>query len=209
MINFEILFAFILAVFALIITPGPVVAFVIKNSTTGGFRASLQSIIGTNLASLILIAIASCVLLGIFTLNANFINFIAFLGSFFIIYLGVSGLLANLKGRDEISQIAPQNGKNFILSGLTLGLSNPKDIIFFISFFPQFIAVTGEVKISLLLLSVVWIVLDFSLLLLYGYFARRNFFIKHKKQISLIADAILCLIGILALFYAIKNLEIY
>ena len=45
-----------------------------------------------------------------------------------------------------------------------MGISNPKDIIFFASFFPQFIGVTSDVDVSLVLLTILWIILDFSTL---------------------------------------------
>lgn len=47
------------------------------------------------------------------------------------------------------------------------GLSNPKDILFFVSFFPQFIAVTRDFTTSILTLCLVWVIFDFAILTLY------------------------------------------
>ncbi len=41
------------------------------------------------------------------------------------------------------------------------------DILFFVSFFPQFIAVTHDFTVSIITLSVVWVIFDFSILSLY------------------------------------------
>ena len=48
--------------------------------------------------------------------------------------------------------------------GFLVGISNPKDIIFFASFFPQFVQITPHLNISLGILTSSWIVLDFATL---------------------------------------------
>jgi threonine/homoserine/homoserine lactone efflux protein len=47
-----------------------------------------------------------------------------------------------------------------------MAISNPKDIIFFASFFPQFLAITPDTNTSIALLTLLWIVLDFATLFL-------------------------------------------
>ena len=46
--------------------------------------------------------------------------------------------------------------------GFLVGISNPKDIIFFAAFFRQFIQITPHLNISLGVLTLDWIVLDFA-----------------------------------------------
>ena len=65
----EVLFAYILAVFMLIATPGPVVALVLRNASFYGFKVALFTSIGTNFASLILIVLAIAVILGVFQVS--------------------------------------------------------------------------------------------------------------------------------------------
>ena len=62
MIDISVLFAFIGAVILFLSTPGPVTVMVVNNGIRQGFLASLFTIIGTNLASLILILISFLVL---------------------------------------------------------------------------------------------------------------------------------------------------
>ncbi|ENW28767.1 hypothetical protein F924_01184 [Acinetobacter lwoffii ATCC 9957 = CIP 70.31] len=45
--------------------------------------------------------------------------------------------------------------------GFLVGISNPKDIIFFAAFFPQFIGITPDLDLSLIILTLSWILLDF------------------------------------------------
>lgn len=45
-----------------------------------------------------------------------------------------------------------------------MGISNPKDILFLAAFFPQLINITSDLDYSLILLTLTWIILDFSTL---------------------------------------------
>lgn len=85
--------------------------------------------------------------------------------------------------------------------GLFLSLSNPKDILFFIAFFPQFMGVADSMLASIALLVGLWIVLDFSLLLTLGTLAQRIGNPRHKKTISIISDVVLMMIGICGAVY--------
>ena len=54
-----------------------------------------------------------------------------------------------------------------------MGISNPKDIIFFAAFFPQFVGITSNLNLSLSILTLSWIILDFlTLSLVYLSFKR-------------------------------------
>ena len=48
-----------------------------------------------------------------------------------------------------------------VLKRLLVGISNPKDIIFFSAFFPQFVSISPHLDLSLTILTLTWIVLDF------------------------------------------------
>ena len=75
--NYQLLIAYILSVSIFIITPGPVLALVLKNAT-GGLNKALLTIIGTNLASLILISIAIAMIYGIIAIAENRLAQLAF-----------------------------------------------------------------------------------------------------------------------------------
>ncbi len=70
--------------------------------------------------------------------------------------------------------------------GLIVGISNPKDIIFFASFFPQFVGITPHLDLSLIVLTLSWIVLDFATLsLVYLSFHRLSKSRWYKKLLAL------------------------
>jgi threonine/homoserine/homoserine lactone efflux protein len=50
------------------------------------------------------------------------------------------------------------------MRGFFTGISNPKDILFFVSFFPQFIAISRDFTTSITTLCLLWIVFDFAVM---------------------------------------------
>ncbi|NLK67306.1 MAG: LysE family translocator [Campylobacteraceae bacterium] len=203
--NFEILVTYVFSVFVFIFTPGPVVALVLKNATKS-FKNAFITIIGTNLASLILILIASSIILGLFKISENLLTWLSFFGAIFIIYFGTTSLLSDLKNTTFESS-EPIKNKNAFLQGFAIAISNPKDIIFFIAFFPQFIEITNDIKTSLITLTVLWILLDFSLLLFYAKAMSSKFLFKQRQKIAIFSDIVLILIGFVALFVVYKSLN--
>lgn len=96
-----------------------------------------------------------------------------------------------------MQQLKPVDGG--FKKGLMVGLSNPKDIIFFSSFFPQFIHVHDNINISLLILIVTWIILDFlTLSIVYHVF--------NQLSKSSIYHKILATCGVLLISIAIYGI---
>lgn len=147
-------------VIVMIAIPGPVMLLVASAGLKGGYAAALRTIFGTNFASLILIALSVLILKGLLSIEPWVFLSIKIAGCVYIAYLGYEILRDLYRGQDETTQqLKPVDGG--FKKGLMVGLSNPKDIIFFSSFFPQFIHVHDNINISLLILIVTWIILDF------------------------------------------------
>jgi len=144
----------------MIATPGPVMILVASAGLKGGYVSALKTILGTNLASLLLIAISILIIKGIFDVNEWLFIGIKIIGCFYIAYLGFEILKEVHQTKEQkVQAISPISGG--LKKGFLVGISNPKDIIFFSSFFPQFIGVHTNINISLSILVLAWIILDF------------------------------------------------
>ena len=151
-----------LAVVIMIATPGPVMLLVASTGLKGGYKHALQTIFGTNFASLVLITLSIFSLKGLLVINENWLNGIKLLGCLYIAWLGIQIF------REVWQEQGPTSSPGFLV-----GISNPKDIIFFAAFFPQFIGITPNLDFSLVILTISWIVLDFlTLSLVYLGFQR-------------------------------------
>lgn len=164
MVNVFELALYCTAVVVMIATPGPVMWLVASAGLKGGYKQALKTIFGTNLASLVLIVLSVLILKGFLNIAEHWLNAIKILGCVYIAYLGFQILKEAIAQETETSPVQLKAVQGGFKQGFLVGIANPKDIIFFASFFPQFIGVTSDVDVSLVLLTILWIILDFSTL---------------------------------------------
>lgn len=161
-LDLQLLALYVVTVVAMIALPGPVAVLVVGAGLSGGARRALATIAGTNAASLLLILLSVLVVRGLLALDETFFNLIKLLGALYLGYVGV-GLLRDAPA-DTLASV--RKGTGGFANGFLVAVSNPKDIVFFASFFPQFIAITPHAGSSLAVLTLLWIVLDFATLML-------------------------------------------
>lgn len=162
--NFAEYFLYCAAVVVMIATPGPVMLLVASAGLQGGYKRALQTIFGTNFASLVLIVLSVLILKGALNINEQWLNGIKVLGCLYIAYIGfdiMKEVASRTSAENEMTLNAVSGG---FKKGFLVGISNPKDIIFFASFFPQFTGVTADLSLSLIVLTISWIILDFATL---------------------------------------------
>lgn len=131
-VNFS---AFVLASTLLILSPGPG-TLAILGAATGSRREGFEALAGTSAGDALLMAVAS---LGAATLlhsNPFTFNVLRFGGGAYLAWLGVKALCSK---EQSLAVSVPEAGGAFKRS-LLITLLNPKAIVFFMAFFPQFIA---------------------------------------------------------------------
>jgi len=189
--NIPLLSTYTLAVLLLIMTPGPVVALVTSVATRTGSRRAFSTLIGTNAASLVLMAVAILMLSGVMSLSELSLALLGIPGSVYIGYIAWQGILTPASTPEPAST----GQRKGMWGGFITGLSNPKDILFFMAFFPQFIPVTASFSTSVTILALVWIVLDFAVLSFYILAIKRWVRPHHQRIISLLSSWILMMIA--------------
>ena len=197
--NMMLLGAYTLSVVLLLLTPGPVVALVTGTAVRHGYRQAWMTLLGTNGASLVLILMATLILAGVISLPPLWLYLLGGAGSLYIGYAAVGGLMAGVS-RDTRSGAPVLAGGGFT-QGFMTGVANPKDILFFVAFFPQFIAVTSHFGTSILTLSMVWIFFDLLVLSLYVLLVKRWMPARHSKHIALISSLFLLAVSLFGVLY--------
>lgn len=203
MINLGLYSTFLASVVFLLLTPGPVIALITGTAATQGRLKALKTAFGTNAASLVLIAIAILAICGFISINKYFIYIIGLVGSTYIAYSSFMHVRIALKGTEQSKEQIKQGG---FIHGFTIAISNPKDIFFFISFFPQFVGITDNTSISLGILCISWIVLDLSVLSGYILLVHRMMSGKISKALDVISTLFLLVIAIIGFIYNIRML---
>lgn len=205
--NYFEFYLYVMSVIIMIATPGPVMILVASAGLKGGYQKAFETILGTNLASLVLIAISICILKGMFSVNETLFIIIKVLGCLYIAYLGYQILKEVYQSQDHsIETLKPIEGG--LKKGFLVGISNPKDIIFFSSFFPQFIGIHSDINISLAILVVAWIVLDFlTLSMVYLSFNRLSRS-RHYPKVLGLCGLILMVIAVYGLYVSVNSIAL-
>lgn len=192
-----------LAVVIMIATPGPVMLLVASAGLKGGYKHALQTIFGTNFASLVLIGLSILSLKGLLVINENWLNGIKLLGCLYIAWLGIQIFREVGQGQGSTGPQSLQPVQGGFRTGFLVGISNPKDIIFFAAFFPQFIGISPNLDLSLVILTISWIFLDFlTLSLVYLGFQRlsRSQLYPHLLGLCGLILLMVALYGIYSIF---------
>ncbi len=206
-LNLSLLLVYILSVLMLVATPGPVVALIINTSMNAGPRQALLTAAGTNAASLLLALLAVLMLTTGLSLDPRLISWVSLLGCCFIGWLAIQGLqeLSTAPESEPEARLPRRRGQGLAM-GFLVGIGNPKDIIFFVSFFPQFIQVGRSVQHSALLLTLVWVLIDFAVLGAYILVARQGFSLKYKRLVTGLSSLVLLAVALVGLVYSTMEL---
>ena len=159
--------SFLVASVGIVIIPGPNVLIIVSTSLNYGKSRGLQTVAGTSFAMAIQLVIA-----GIGT--SWFIQFLAegfyilkWLGVAYLLYLGLQHMIYAVAGQKTES---PLSASSTFSRGFFVSLTNPKTILFFSAFLPQFVSMAGNYLQQISILSVTFllvaIILDSSYALL-------------------------------------------
>lgn len=145
------LLAFILVSIGIIVVPGPNVLTIVSTSISHGKIRGLQTVAGTSTAMSIqlLVAVLGTTWL-VSALTAGFI-WLKWAGVFYLGYLGFTHLLSlTTKSQNDITAIGS------FQRGFWVSLTNPKTILFFSAFLPQFTTTSSPYIGQIALLSVIF-----------------------------------------------------
>ena len=149
--SLHIYLAYVLACFVVVIVPGPSVTLIVANSLRYGQRAGLLNVAGTQLALAVMVVV---VLLGLASLVAamgEWFVWIKLAGAAYLIWLGWKLIFASGGGISGKAATRPRGG--FFLQGLAVALSNPKTLLFFGAFFPQFLDPARDFTLQVLIMG--------------------------------------------------------
>lgn len=130
---------FLTASVLLSLTPGPDILFVLTQSITRGKKAGIVFAAGLCTG---LIFHTAAVSLGISVLlNSSPVafNIMKIAGATYLIYLGIKAFIGRKKAM-SVPESSLQEGGKLYRKGILMNLLNPKVLLFFIAFFPQFLS---------------------------------------------------------------------
>jgi homoserine/homoserine lactone efflux protein len=136
--SLELFAAYLVACFVIVIVPGPTVTLIIANSLRHGSRAGLLNMAGTQAGLMIMIAIVGIGLSSVIAAMGHWFDWVRLAGAAYLIWLGWKMYRSASEITEGATEARPPRG-GFFLQGLLVALSNPKTLVFFGAFFPQFL----------------------------------------------------------------------
>ena len=177
---------FVVTASIILVIPGPTIIFVIGQSLAHGPRASLPLSAGVILGDTACILLSLIGLGTLLTLFSAAFTLVKFAGAAYLIYLG-AGMI--VKSREPVSGQLPGSGYNpksvfrdvFLVNAL-----NPKGIIFFSAFMPQFVNPSSAVLPQLLILGATFLSLAFVNVMAYSLLAgQMNTLFKSSRRMRM------------------------
>jgi threonine/homoserine/homoserine lactone efflux protein len=155
----QTLIAFTLVSVGIVIMPGPSNLFLLAHGIGHGRRAAVAAMTGISAASAIRVLLTAAGLTALLASSAVAFDTVRWAGVAYLVYLGGRALRsapAHGPAPDRSVEIRLRRSAG---KGLIVGLGNPKMLIFFVAFFPQFVdpARGSEVLQILLLGSIFWV----------------------------------------------------
>lgn len=136
--NIHLYITYCLAVAILLVMPGPVVTLVVANSLSHGSRSGLATVAGAASGNaIVLIASAVGVIAFFAWLNEAF-EFVRWAGAAYLIWLGINAWRTERAEAPTVSE-SQRTSRAVFLQGFLTGVTNPKAIVFYVAFLPQFI----------------------------------------------------------------------
>jgi threonine/homoserine/homoserine lactone efflux protein len=140
--SLELYAAYLIACVVIVIVPGPSVTLTVANSLRHGTRAGLLNVAGTQAGLAVIIAVVGIGLTSAIEALGHWFDVMRLIGAAYLVWIGWRMLWAE-EGIEALAGPKPPRG-GFFLQGLLVALSNPKTLVFFGAFFPQFIDPNGD-----------------------------------------------------------------
>ena len=157
-------FIYLTAVALLVVTPGPTMLMSMTNAATYGTTKALMSTAGSVTAVLGVMILSSMGLGAVLAASNTAFTVLKVVGAAYLIYLGITTFLnADRAVLATASPLAPtRSARSLYLQGWMVGASNPKALLFFSAFFPQFIDPQAAFVPQFAILASTFIAIEFS-----------------------------------------------
>jgi len=149
--------AFIFASILFIQVPGPSLLFTIGRALTVGRRDALLSAVGNGIGVFGQIVALAVGLGALVAASATAFTVLKLAGAAYVAYLGVQAIRHREDARLAMASMSgapqPTSAWGSIRTGVVVGVTNPKTLVFFAAFLPQFIDASAPAAAQLLALG--------------------------------------------------------
>ncbi|MBS9782211.1 MAG: LysE family translocator [Arcobacter sp.] len=183
--NIDIILTYTITAFFYITSPGPAIVLAIMN----GLRANMKVVAISSFANILgLFILSSASILGLGILlktSATLFFIVKLIGAFYLVYLGIKFFRNNnIMNIDDLERQENKNRtkKSYFFESFFLAITNPKPILFFTAFFPQFLSLENSILPQFIIMTSIFMFISFFSLCTYGYLAKKSkSYLKNKS----------------------------
>jgi homoserine/homoserine lactone efflux protein len=153
---------FVAASTILILIPGPNVSLIVANSIAYGTRFGLLTVAGTSSAIVVQLALVALGLTATLDILAGWFEWVRWIGVAYLLYLGIRQWTAP---PIDLTRTRPQprSFRAIAIRGFLISLTNPKTLLFYGAFFPQFLSPDIPIMPQVALLSLTFLAIAAAL----------------------------------------------
>ncbi|MFZ6779643.1 LysE family translocator [Undibacterium sp. Ji83W] len=200
MISLSTLATFSIAVLLLLCSPGPNMAFVMTCGMQYGVRGGVAAALGIGLADILLTILTACGISAIIIAWPPSFDLIRYAGAVYLLWMAYKALRSPASAIQTTARTVPL--RTVFARSCLNSLLNPKALLFFMVFLPQFVdAQAGMVTQQLLILGLALTIISTVFHALLGSFGHvtRHALMRHTKAARLQANVLAAVLSLLAL----------
>ena len=193
MISSGRLLAFGVTAFVVIVIPGPSVLFVVGRALAGGRRVAILTVVGNAIGEYVQVLAVAFGVGALAEQSVAAFTALKLVGGAYLVYLGVRTFRERRSLATALAgpAVARSDRRSFV-QGFTVGVTNPKTVVFLAAILPQFVSRTaGDVPAQILLLGLIFAAIamlsDSMWALAAGGF--REWFARSPRRLELIGGA--------------------
>ena len=158
---------YLAAVAILVLTPGPTMLMSMTNAMNHGVPKAMASVFGSLTAVVGVMILSSLGLGALLAASELAFTVVKVLGAGYLIYLGIKTFRSPASNFESASNNADRGlhtARQMYVQGLLVGGSNPKALLFFAAFFPQFLNPSADWATQVVILASTFVTFEFSVL---------------------------------------------
>lgn len=167
----ELFAAYLVATLIILAIPGPTIMLVFSYALTHGRKTVLPASLGVGLGDTTAVTLSLLGMGAVMATSANLFMAVKWAGALYLLYLGIKAWISkppSLAQDPQKKQSRDIPARKIFFHAFAVTAMNPKSIMFFIAFLPQFVDTQADTAPQLLLLGSTFVVLAIASAAIYG-----------------------------------------
>lgn len=152
---------YFLAVLGLTFTPGPNGLLALTHGAIYGSRKTIATILGGSVGFATVIGLSMFGIGALLAASAELLIVLKFIGGAYLVWLGIQVWRSPSLGETKAQVLKDVSSSSLFRQGALAALTNPKGILFFVAFLPQFIDPSIALVTQFVVMAATFVVIEF------------------------------------------------